>query len=522
LPYERRIRRSASFQLARMSATYGNGCQLEAGAPTDTATAASWKLALLRQRHPQGEASPMNILFILEDAVRPPHMGCYGYPKPTTPHCDRLAAEGVLFRQCLSVSSHTLPPVVSLITGQDVASHGIQSPYDFANWAELPAWRNRRTPLHLLREAGLEVDGELVTRWGPLGFDRDENDLMAYLDAHRPVPAGCRRSQGGWFYLAMPYPTHLPYNPPPEYYDLFVPPDYHPDAATQARLDIVRTRMILHPPDVISAMEAGRQDPIGDGDEAHKRSVAVVEFDPEKDKPGVHALYDGELRVFDDLVGTWIARLEELGQLEDTLIVITSDHGEELLERGHIGHTSCNLKGTLYDECVHVPLIMRYPKGLPQGVVVERQVSQIDVMPTILDLMGVPFDLTHDGQSALALTPGPSPRGKGEQEGRNGVRHPSPPGRGAGGEGAFRPQAFAETMPAGWQALEGDNRRIWMVREEGWKLILNWDPDTREKTWELYDLRRDPGETRNVVEQERAQASRLRDALLAHMSHRMA
>lgn len=470
----------------------------------------------------------MNILLIVEDAVRPHHMGCYGYPKLTTPHCDRLAAEGVLFRSCISVASHTLPPVVSLITGQDVASHHIQSPYDFAHWAELPDWQGRRTPLHLLREHGYEIDGELVTRWGPLGFDRDENDLLDYLDRHRPVPAGSRRSQGGWFYLAMPYPTHLPYNPPPEYYDLFVPPDYHPDAATRERLDIVRTRMILHPPDVMSAMEAGRQDPIGDGDEAHKRSVAVVDFVPETDRPGVHALYDGELRVFDDLVGTWLARLEELGQLEDTLIVITSDHGEELLERGHVGHTSCNLKGTLYDECVRVPLIMRCPAavrdhlGLSQGVVVEQQVSQIDVMPTILELAGVPFDLPHDGQSAVPLihatgaTASPAGRGAGESA------RPAGLAVAPGEVQAPALQAFAETMPAGWQALEGDNRRMWMVREAGAKLILSWDPDTRQQAWELYDLQRDPGETQNVYETEPEQAARLQEALLAHMSHRMA
>jgi arylsulfatase A-like enzyme len=442
----------------------------------------------------------MNILLIIEDAVRPQHMGCYGYRKDTTPNCDRLAREGVLFRDCISVSSHTLPPVVSIITGLDVASHKIQSPYDYANWKENPGWVGRRTPLHLLREGGFAIEGEMVMRWAPLGFERDENDLLEYMDRYR---------EGGWFYLAMPYPTHLPYDPPQEYYEMFVPPDYHPDAATRARLDIVRTRMILHPPDVISAMEAGRKDPIGDGDEAHKRSVATVEFDPEQDRPGVHALYDGELRVFDDLVGTWIAKLEELGQLDDTLIIITSDHGEELLERGHVGHTSCNLKGTLYDECVRVPWIMRYPKGLPQGVVVEEQVSQIDVMPTVLDVAGVGFEVGHDGMSALGL-----------MRAVGGVTDPDRSRSVTAPTAAFREYAFAETMPAGWQALEGDNRRIWMVREQGWKLILNWDPESREKRWELYDLRQDPGETRNVYEQEAEEAARLRELLERHIVER--
>lgn len=425
----------------------------------------------------------MNILIIIEDAVRPRHMGCYGYPKDTTPHCDRLAREGVLFSRCFSVSSHTLPPVVSLLTGQNVSSHGLQSPADYAGWSSNPRWQGRRTPLHLLREHGWLVDGELVTRWQPLGFERDENDLPAYLARHR----GC-----DWFYLAMPYPTHLPYSPPQEYYELFVDPAYRPDAGTRARLDTVCTRMILHPPGVISAMEAGRKDPIGEGDEAHKRSYATVEFVPDLDRPGVHALYDGELRVFDDLVGAWVARLEELDLLEDTLLVITSDHGEELLERGHVGHTSCNLKGTLYDECVHVPLILRYPRGLPQGLVIDQQVSQIDLMPTVFDLLGLPLELPCDGRSLLPLVRGETTD--------------------------FRPEVFAETMPAGWQALEGDHRRLWMVRTSDWKLIYREDPGTLERAWELYDLRQDPGETRNRYAAEPLVANRLRASLEAEMA----
>lgn len=423
----------------------------------------------------------MNVLLIIEDAVRPHHMSCYGYPKPTTPNCDRLAAEGVRFENCIAVSTHTLPPIVSFHTGLSTTHHGLMSPADYAGWKENPAWTGRRTPLTALREHGHLVDGELVMRWSPVGFERDCNDLMAYLDENRDRP---------WFYLAMPYPTHLPYNPPAEYYDLFVDPDFAPDEAARERLDIVRTKMIIHPPDVISAMEAGRVDPIGEGEGAHKRSYATVEFEP-GDTPGVHALYDGELRVFDDLVGTWVERLRELDLLDDTLIVITADHAEELLERGHVGHTSCNLKGTLYDECLKVPLIMRWPQGLPQGRVVSQQISQIDFMPTLLDLMGVPCDVPLDGQSLLPLI-------RGEVD-------------------SFRPEAYAETMPAGWQALQGDERRIWCVRTVDWKLILNWDRATDEESWELYHLAADPGERHNVIAEHPAVAEALKTQLEAHM-----
>lgn len=422
----------------------------------------------------------MNILVIMEDAVRPAHMSCYGYPKPTTPNCDRLAREGVRFESCISVSTHTFPPVVSIMTGQTTATHGLMSPTDYAAWAQ--RWQGHRTPLHLLADNGFPIDGEMVTRWGPLGFARDTEDIEQYMQENRHRP---------WFFFAQPYPTHLPYNPPQEHYDLFVDADFRPNAETLERMEIVKTRMILHPPDVQSAMEAGRKDPIGEGEGAHRRSTAIVEFEPE-DAPGIRALYDGELRVFDDMVGRWIARLEELDQLDDTLIVIISDHGEELLERGHVGHTSCNLKGTLYDECLRVPLIMRYPERLPAGTVVTQQVSQIDVMPTLFDILGFDLTLRHDGASLLPLIDGATD--------------------------TFREHAYAETMPAGWQAIAGDERRIWCIRTLEWKLILNLDPVADARGYELYNLIDDPSERDNLIDREPAKAAELRAKLEAHMA----
>jgi len=424
----------------------------------------------------------MNILLILEDALRPDHMGCYGYPKNTTPNCDRMAAEGARFENCIATSAHTFPPIVSIITGQTTATHGLMTPNDYTAWKHHNLWKGRHTPLHLLAENGFLVDGELVMRWSPLGFTRDSNDLPAYLEENR---------NARWFYFAEPYPTHLPYNPPQAYYDEFVDKDFYPSEATRERLDIVRTRMILHPPDVRAAMEVGQTDTIGKADGDHERSTAIVEFAPE-DEPGIRALYDGEVRVFDDLVGKWIAKLEALNLLDETLVILVADHGEELLDRGHIGHTSSNLKGTLYDECVKVPLIMRYPNKIPAGTVVKSQVSQIDIMPTILDLLGLESPMPADGASLMPLIHG---------ETRN-----------------FRREAYAETPPAGWQVLLGDERRIWCVRTLKWKLILHLDRASAARRYELYNLTNDPGERNNLFDRERTMAAELEAKLEAHMS----
>jgi arylsulfatase A-like enzyme len=237
---------------------------------------------------------------------------------------------------------------------------------------------------------------------------------------------------------------------------------------------------------VKAAIEVTQEDAIGVGEGSHKRSSAIVEFEPQ-DTPGVRALYDGEVRVFDDMVGGWLKKLESLGILDDTLIIITADHGEELLERGHVGHTSCNLKGTLYDECIHVPLILRYPKRLPAGTVVRQQVSQVDVMPTLFDLLGLEMPLPHDGASLLPLITGQSQ--------------------------TFRAESFAETPPAGWQALPGDDRRIWCVRTAEWKLIVHHDPTTGAEQSKLYDLTQDPSEQLNLIDQEPTIAQRFRASL---------
>lgn len=421
----------------------------------------------------------MNILIILADALRPHHLGCYGYPLPTSPHMDRLAAEGVRGETCIAVSAHTFPPIVSLLTGQTPFTHGLMDERDLIRWKSPQTVARALLPLQVLAEQGWLVDGELVERWGPLGFTRDLNDFSEYLETY-----GDRQ----WFYFAEPYDTHLPYDPPQKYYEQFLPADYRPDQATRERLETVRSRMILHPPDVISKLETGAEDAMGQGDEAHQRSVAVVEFEP-PDAPGLRALYDGEVRVLDDRIGGWLAKLEEKGLLDDTLVIVTSDHGEELLERGHVGHTSCNLKGTLHDESLRVPLLMRYPRRLPAGVVVTPQVSQVDLLPTLFDLLGLELPLPADGQSLLPLI-----------EGR---------------VTSFRPEAYAETPPAGWQALPGDERRLWCVRTAQWKLIVHHDRTTGEEHEELFDLAADPGETRNVRDQQAAVAAGLRQKLEA-------
>ncbi|MFH1478071.1 MAG: sulfatase [Verrucomicrobiota bacterium] len=427
----------------------------------------------------------MNILWILEDALRPDHMGCYGYKKNTTPACDRLAAEGVRFETVVAVASHTLPPIVSMLTGKTAAAHGVVTPQRYAQWIKDESWRKRATPLKLLAAQGYLVDGELVMRWAPLGFTRDTpgDRIESYFEEHR---------KDKWFFYAEPYPTHLPYNPPENYFRMFHDGEWKPDAAQKKRIDVVRSFLIVHPSGCISKLEAGEAEVLAGGDESHRRTAGTVDLTP-ADKPAVLALYDGEARVFDDLVGRWTQKLEQLGLLDNTLIIITADHGEELMERGHVGHCSCNLNGTLYDESIRVPLIMRFPGKIPPGTVVREQISQIDIMPTIFDLLGLPPAEGMEGQSAWPLIQGRRAK--------------------------FRAEACCETTPAGWQALARDDRQIWCVRNADWKLIKY---SGRAPELELFDLCNDPGERRNLADQRRDIVRSLAPKLEAYITRAMA
>jgi len=418
----------------------------------------------------------MNVLMILEDALRPSHLGCYGYTKNTSPNIDRLAQEGVMCTQAIATGSHTIPGVFSLFTGLDSASHSIVNAKRFAAWKYENLWKNRRTPLHEVKENGYLLDGEIVMRYEHFGFTRDTdgNKMEDYFETHR---------NDNWFFIAEPYPTHLPYNPPDEYYKLFLGSNPPADRETAERLKTVRSKLIVSPTHLTSKLEAGEKDPLPDSstDAAHKRTFGKVDLLPE-DKPYIHALYDGELHVFDDMVGRWVAKLDLLGILDKTLIVLVSDHGEELMERGHVGHASCNLCGTLYDESIKIPIIMRLPSIIPAGSIVRTQVSQIDLMPTIFDILGVTSSLTMDGTSMLPL-----------------IQHAASDSRVK--DLSWRAECFSETTPAGWQALEADDREMWSVRTEKYKLIAHGREHSPDMKYEFYDLVADPYEKKNIFMQ---------------------
>ncbi|UCF38135.1 MAG: sulfatase-like hydrolase/transferase, partial [Acidobacteriota bacterium] len=123
----------------------------------------------------------------------------------------------------------------------------------------------------------------------------------------------------------------------------------------------------------------------------------------EGDQPILEALYDAEVRRVDRFFGEVLKRLEEAGQFDKTLIVLTADHGEELLDHGFVGHASTSLEAKLFDELVHIPLILSYPGKVPAGSTIAQPASQVDIFPTLLRLLNLEAKSPLEGTDLFDL-----------------------------------------------------------------------------------------------------------------------
>ena len=316
-------------------------------------------------RAPQTDAAPVKrVVFVLVDTLRYDHFGRAGDPRGLTPRLDALAEEGAWFPRALAAASWTRPSLASIFTGLHPGAHGVEDGHD-ALPPELP------TIPQLLSAAGMTcLAVSANANGGPaFGFDRGFDrfrvplERRGYPDDFAKIPGDVVVAKGlellaevgdqESFFLFL----HLldPHDPYLEHPGLLNTPE--PDGRFQgARQDLRR-------------MDA--EDP-----------SAVTE----QDRDRVRWLYSGEVRFADECIGRLLDALAARGWLEDTLVVITSDHGEELWNHGRRGHGH-----SLYQELVHVPMILRYPPALGLGGrSVASMAHHVDLMPTILNYCGVP------------------------------------------------------------------------------------------------------------------------------------
>jgi choline-sulfatase len=388
-----------------------------------------------------------NILLIVVDTLRADRLGCYGSGLGATPHMDALAKEGVLFRQAYAHASWTLPSFASLLTSQTPPGHGAGG--RLPRLRVLPA--AVRTLAECLSDAAyatacvVNVDflGDkfgVTQGFQKVDFEAHSNnfDMRAAGPTTDQALAWLRARPDRPFFLMVHYfDPHLLYNPPPKYRARFADPR-----------DRVDTTWVFGTRADILAIRTG----------------AAV---PEATIRRAEKLYNGEVAYTDDQIGRLLDAIDRMGLRKNTIVVLTADHGEEFLDHGGFEHGH-----TLYNELVHVPLVIRYPSRLDPETRSEP-VGLIDVAPTLCLLAGVPADQQFAGGSLL------------------------------------RPTTAAGHRPI---LMEGDfwgpMMRSWLEGE--YKLIAGANGN------ELYNLRKDPGEKDNLITQEPERADRmLRDLDLA-------
>jgi arylsulfatase A-like enzyme len=381
-----------------------------------------------------------SVLFVVFDTLRADRTDPYGRVKGNTPFLSQLATRGALVEEFVSTYPTTLSSHWSMFSGLFPARHGI--------YPGTPLTRPR--PLSMAevfhdagyRTAAFTEGGFVHSLFGfDKGFDLYHNGPDKALDDLSGSAAETFGLALDWlsalerepfFMFLHTYEVHTPYDPDPE----FTPeldPDY--DGRWTTRLD----------PLVTFAINSGKFEPTD------------AEFDR------IQQLYEAEIRGLDDAFSRFWARLEALGLVDDTIVVITSDHGEDFWEHGWLSHGT-----TLYDPALLVPFLVVAKGRVAENARLACQRSQTDLMPTLLDLAGLPVPADLDGHSM-------------REELERGVCED--------GDDA----AYSELLTTFYDKRPSD-LPIASLRKRGWKVIRH----TTSGDLEAYDLRRDPDEQQDA------------------------
>jgi len=302
-----------------------------------------------------------NLILISIDTLRADHLGCYDYPRPTSPAIDQLASEGVVFKNVMATSPWTLPSHGSILTGMYPSRLGLNS-YE----SKLPS--TVTTLSMLLAENGFKtaaVVNSIFLRQKH-GFNQGFDYFVATPGINNSAPSVIKlsklwiRHQGQQpFFLFMHiFDTHSSYVPQKKYKEKFVRPYKGPASGSGSFLFKIRNG----------------------------------EYEPQKeDVDHIIDLYDAEVRQVDDNLKDLFDSLRASGVLDNSVVIICSDHGEEFLEHDDVFHGK-----TQYQELLKIPLIIRGP-GIPSGRRISAVSSLVDIMPTALSLLDLPIPADLDG-----------------------------------------------------------------------------------------------------------------------------
>ena len=389
---------------------------------------------------------PGHIVLISVDTLRADHLSSFGYPRRTSPAFDAVAEGGVTFDAAFAQRGLTWPSLTSILTGRYPGSHGVR---DNPGWLDASI----RTLPEMLQAGGYSTAAFLTNMTSAPNRGLDTLEVFPTttpgLTRERTADTLATRAAMAWlsdrgeskpFFLWLHLlAPHASYEPPPGYDELFTPPG-EPAFDGQSETLSAITR--------------------------EQRRLSEAELAP------IIGLYDGEVALIDTQVDMVLRKLSELGLSQSTLVVLTSDHGEELYERGFYFFHKCSIS----DAVLHIPLVLRLPGVLPAGRRVGAVVESIDIAPTILELAGLERPPSLQGRSLLSLI---EPNGA---EGWKGTAF-SELGEKVSSVRTARWRYIANPLGASVQFLEREGEACYPIARE-----------------ELYDHEIDPGEQTNVAE----------------------
>jgi arylsulfatase len=411
-----------------------------------------------------------NIILITADSLRANHVGCYGYGKPTSPHLDKMACEGVLFEKMFAPGIPTQPSHTTIFTGLHPVTHGVVAHGGRAKLARATPF----LPEILFGEGYTTCAVDTLFReriWFGRGYEYILDPSLHHLFYASVTQEELNDRAFHWlktvpkgpFFMFIHYwDVHYPYVPPDRMRGLFYDGGNPVDAGNHA-LD----EWWEHP---VGAMAK----------DTWLRTPKGIITDPDY----VTALYDRELLYLDEGIQALLDTLDKLGMAEDTLVMLLADHGESMTEHrifyDHYG---------LYDNVVNVPMIVRWPGGkLRSGSRIGKFRQLSDVMPTLLEAADAPMPEGLDGSSFLG-------------------------------------QLTGQEEPSGYDkilGLESTWQAKYYLRDQRYKFILARQPDLLgNPDRELYDLDADPGEERNIAADEPKLAAEMEAELESRVAQQM-
>jgi arylsulfatase A-like enzyme len=395
---------------------------------------------------------PPNLLLVTLDTTRRDHLSVYGYERDTSPFLRRFAESGVRFERAYAPACVTAPSHATLFTGAYPIGHGVtKNAVPLANEHETLAERLRASGY---QTAGVASSFVMDARFGwDQGFERWDDEFV-------PDETGWRTER--WYEFEMEDGVF----------------DRRADHTTDRALAWLRDQRDPARPFLLFVHYFDPHDPYIPPAPFDRRFATAPGEAPSladalRGREFVDR-YDGEIAFTDAELGRLVDGLDALGLAARTVVVVTADHGEGLLQHGQMTHGA-----NVHEEAVRVPLLVRWTGRIAPGRTLDAPVEGVDLLPTLLTLAGAPADGALPGRSLAPALLGDGPLDP------------------------VRP-VFLHRRPYDRQVLHGEavDGEQFAVVHEGWK----WIEGTRDGTRALYDLTRDPHETENVAEREPARA----------------